>query len=173
MSNCEELLKNIYPKSVYQLRESLFDKLKAFDIEVEERDTLFNNFAVFDFDSICVNNSKLVDTKTKTWVGKHEPISVPITSNLLEEPVFICDTEPNSPLLAFVNSLERTWQRKNKLEMKLKFHDIATRIKGKLERVLSASTQRGDSYGMESNRKRLVDMGDDDEDGITVSTQFF
>ena len=34
MPKCEELVKNIYPKSVYQLRETLFDKLRAFNIEV-------------------------------------------------------------------------------------------------------------------------------------------
>ena len=76
MRKCEELVKNIYPKTVYQLRETLFDKLRAFDIEVADGDTLFNNFAVFDFGSICVLNSKLVETETTTWVGKQEPISV-------------------------------------------------------------------------------------------------
>ena len=84
MPKCEELVRNIYPKSVYQLRENLFDKLRAFDIEVADGDTLFNNFAIFHFESICVKNSKLVDTETTTWVGKHEPISVSITSNLLK-----------------------------------------------------------------------------------------
>ena len=76
MPKCEELVKNVYPKSVYQLRETLFDKLRAFDIQVADGDTLFNNFAVFDSESICVKNSKLVDTETTTWVGKYEPISV-------------------------------------------------------------------------------------------------
>ena len=94
MPKCEELVKNIYPKSVHQFWETLFDKLRAFDIEVVKGDMLFNNFAVFDFESICMKNCKLVDTETTTWVGKHEPISVSITSNLLEEPIFICDTEP-------------------------------------------------------------------------------
>ena len=135
MPKCEELVKNIYPKAVYQHRENLFDKLMAIDIEVAEGDTLFNNFAVFDFISICVKNSKIVDTETTTWVGKHEPISVSITSNLLEEPTFICDAEPYSLVSAFVNSVENLAE-KSKLEMKLKFHDVATRIKQKLERVL-------------------------------------
>ena len=101
MPKCEELVKNIYPKSTYQLRETLFHKLRAFDIEVAEGDTLLNNFAVFEFESICVKNSKLVDTETTTWVGKHEPISVPITSHLLEEPLFICDTERHSLVSTF------------------------------------------------------------------------
>ena len=33
MPKCEELVRNIYPKSIYQLRETLFDKLRAFDIK--------------------------------------------------------------------------------------------------------------------------------------------
>ena len=106
MPKREELVKNFYPKSVYQLREFLFDKLRAIVIEVPEGDTLFNNFAVFDFESICVRNSELVDTETTNWVGKQEPILLCITSNLLEEPTFICDTEPYSLISAFVNSAE-------------------------------------------------------------------
>ena len=66
LRKCEELPKKIYPKSVYQLQETPFDKLRAFDIEVAEGDTLFNIFAVFDFESICVKNSKLFDTEATT-----------------------------------------------------------------------------------------------------------
>ena len=172
MPKCEESVKNIYLKSVYQLRETLFDKLRAFDIEVADGDTLLNNFAVFDFESICVKSSKLVDTEATSWVGKHEPISVSITSNLLEEPIFICNSEPHSLVSAFVNSVE-SLAEKNKLEMNLKFHDIATRIKEKLERVLSAiNTKRRQLSNRKEPQERLVDMGDDDEDEISVSTQF-
>ena len=172
MPKCDELVKNIYPKSVYQLRETLFDKLTAFDIKVADGDTLFNIFAVFDFESICVKNSKLFDTETTTCVGKHEPISVSITSNLLKEPIFICNTEPHSLVSAFVNSVE-SLADKNKLEMNLIFHDIATRIKKKLERVLSAiNTKRRQLSNGNEPQERLVVMGDDDEDQINVSTQF-
>ena len=76
MPKCGQLVKNIYPKSVHELRGTPFDKLKAFDIKVVEGDTFFNNFAVFDFEPICVKNSIYVDTDTTTWVGKHGPISV-------------------------------------------------------------------------------------------------
>ena len=88
----------------------------------------YKSLTVFDFESVCVKNSKLVDTETTTWVGKHEPISVYITSNLLKESLFICNTEPYSLVSAFVNSVESLAEKK-KLEMDLKFHDVATRIK--------------------------------------------
>ena len=137
-----------------------------------EGDTLFNNFAVFDFEPFCVKNSKLVDTETITWVGKHEPISVYITSNLLEKLIFICNTEPHSPVSAFVNSLESLTE-KNKLEMNLKFHDTATRTKEKLERVLSdINTKKRQSSNGNEPQERLVGMVDDDEDEISVSAQF-
>ena len=57
---CSERVKHIYPKNVYQLRETLFDKLDSFDIQYTDDQKLFNNLAVFDFESICIpeKNSK-------------------------------------------------------------------------------------------------------------------
>ena len=51
---CSERVKHIYPKNVYQLRETLFDKLDLFDIQYTDDQKLFNNVAVFDFESICI-----------------------------------------------------------------------------------------------------------------------
>ena len=166
------MVKNIHPKSVDQLRKTLFDKLRAFDIKVAERDTLFNNFAVVNFESICVKNGKLVDTEATTWVCKHQAISRSITSTLLKKPIFIWDTEPHSLISAFVNSVE-SLAKKSKLEMNHKFHDIATRIKEKLERVLSAiNTKTRQLSNRNELQERSVDMGKDDEDEISVSAQF-
>ena len=49
---CSERVKHIYPKNVYQLRETLFDKLDSFDIQYTDDQKLFNNLAVFHFESI-------------------------------------------------------------------------------------------------------------------------
>ena len=56
---CSERVKHIYPKNVYQLRETLFDKLDSFNIQYTDDQKLFNR-AVFDFESMCIpkNNSK-------------------------------------------------------------------------------------------------------------------
>ena len=51
---CSELVKHIYPKNVYQLRETLFDKLDSFGIQYTDDQKLFTNLAVFDFESICI-----------------------------------------------------------------------------------------------------------------------
>ena len=51
---CSERVKHIYPKNVYQLRETLFDQLDSFDIQYTDDQKLFNNLAVFDFEPICI-----------------------------------------------------------------------------------------------------------------------
>ena len=83
---CSERVKHIYPKNVYQLRETLFDKLDSFSIQYTDDQKLFNNLAVFDFESICIPEEKFKNTKTTTWIGKHVPISVSISSNLITMP---------------------------------------------------------------------------------------
>ena len=61
----------------------------------------------------------------------------------------------------------------NILEMNFKSHDSATRIKEKMERVLSAiNTKKRQLSNGNEPQERLVDMGDDDEDEISVSAQF-
>ena len=57
---CIERVKHLYPKNVYQLRETLFDKLDSFNIQYTDDQKLFNNLAVFDLESICIpeKNSK-------------------------------------------------------------------------------------------------------------------
>ena len=143
--NCDELVRNIHPRSVYQLRETFLDKLKAFDMELTKDKLLFNNFAVFDFESICLKSSTTAATKTITWVGKHEPISVYMTSNLLEEPSFICDTETRSLVSSFVTSLENLAEEIN-LETGLMFLNIGTTNKEKFEPVTSTSNKKNQRF---------------------------
>ena len=45
-------MKDIYSKNVYELRETLFEKLEALSLPVSEDNKLFNNLAIFDFESI-------------------------------------------------------------------------------------------------------------------------
>ena len=63
---CSERVKHIYPKNVYQLRETLFDKLDPFDIQNTDDQKLFNNLAVFDFESMYVPEEKFKTTETTT-----------------------------------------------------------------------------------------------------------
>ena len=173
LPKCEELFRNNYPRSVYQLRETLFDKLKAFDIEVTEDKLHITNVAVFDFESICVKNSTIADTETTTWDDKHEPISVSVTSTLLEQPIFICDTEPQSLVFSFVISLKNL-ARKTTLEMGLKFTNIGTTIKEKLERITSTLNKRRRTFSptFHIDRDSAFDNEDEEVEEKDASTQF-
>ena len=59
-------MKHIYPKNVYELRETLFEKLEGFSLPVSEGNKLFNNLADFDLESICVPTEELKETQTTT-----------------------------------------------------------------------------------------------------------
>ena len=103
---CSERVKQIYPKNVYRLRETLFDKLDSFDIQYTDDRKLFNNLAVFDFESICIPEEKLKNTETTTWIGKHVPISVSISSNLIATPKFLCNSNPRDLVESFIDAVE-------------------------------------------------------------------
>ena len=89
---CSEHVKQIYPKNVYQLRETLFDQFDSFGIPYTDDQKLFTNLAVLDFESTCIPEKKFKNTKTTTWIGKHVPISVSISSNLIAKPIFLCNS---------------------------------------------------------------------------------
>ena len=73
LTTCSERVKNFCPRNVYQIRQTLFDKLDSFDIKSRSEQKLFKNLAVFDFESICVQEESFKNTKTTTWLGKHVP----------------------------------------------------------------------------------------------------
>ena len=71
LTTCSERVKNVYPMNVYQIRETLFDKPDSFAINYTSEQKLFKNLAIFDFESICVQEETFRDTNTTTWIGKH------------------------------------------------------------------------------------------------------
>ena len=54
LTTCSKRVKNVYPRNVYQIRETLFDKLDSFGINYTSEQKLFKNLAIFDFESIFV-----------------------------------------------------------------------------------------------------------------------
>ena len=68
--------------SLYTLRGTLFEKLEGFNIPVLKDNKLFDNQAIFDFETKCVQTHELKATQTTTWIGKHVPIAVSSSSNL-------------------------------------------------------------------------------------------
>ena len=133
---CKERVKNIYPRGAYSLRETLFEKLDNFSIIYPEDYTLFRNFVVFDFEAICVQSVEANNTLTTSWIGTHVPVSLSISSNLLDEPVFLCENDPNRLIISFVAQLE-TLAAKNKADLKPKFLAVEAEIKTRLSDVSS------------------------------------
>ena len=165
LTTSSEQVKNIYPRNVYQIRETLFDKLDSFGIKYISEQKLSKNLAILDFESICVQEEIFRDTNITTWIGKHVPISVSISSNILEEPIFLCNSDPHHLVASFIEALENlASQRKTK--MKSLFLDIKTAIKIKLGCILEKLTQR-------HNRREQADLDDCDNEiyALTQSLQ--
>ena len=86
---CKKRERHVYPENSYTLRETIFEKLDGFNIPYTEDQKLISNDAVFDLGSICVPTEEVKATETTTWIGKHVPISVSISSNLQDDLVFL------------------------------------------------------------------------------------
>ena len=125
---CTDRVKHIYAKTVYELRETFFEKLDAFNIPYRNEQKLFRNLAIFDFESICVKEESYKQTETTTWIGKHVPISVSKSSNLIPEPIFLCNTNPHHLISSFITALEGL-ATQSKAQMKLNFIEVETAIK--------------------------------------------
>ena len=65
-----ERVKTLYPRIVYRIRETLFDKLDSLGINYTSEQKLFKNLAILDFESICIqeetfrNTIKTLDRRT-------------------------------------------------------------------------------------------------------------
>ena len=134
-------MRHIYPENVYTLRDTLFEKLEVFDIPVSKDNTLFNNLAIFDFKSICVPSDELKATQTTTWIGKHVPISVSLSSNMIDEPVFLYKKDPQKLFIDFVIKLELLAE-KSKLEMRTKFQDVERVVNERISKIFQELNER-------------------------------
>ena len=139
---CSDRVKHIYPKNVYELRETFFEKLDAFNIPYRSEQKLFKNLAIFDFESICVKEANSYkQTETTTWIGKHVPISDSISSNLIPDPIFLCNANPHHLILSFFIALGGLATQR-KAQMKLNFIEVETAIKIKLCAILEQLNRR-------------------------------
>ena len=163
---CSDRVNHIYPKNVYELRETLFEKLDAFNIPFENEQKLFMNLAIFEFASICVEEDSYKQTETTAWIGKHVPLSDSFSSNLIPEPIFLCNATPHNLILSFITAREGL-ATQSKAQMKLIFIEVETAIKMKLCTVLEQLNQR---------QNRVSNFVDDciveEEEEKDLSTQF-
>ena len=150
MVTCSDRVKHIYPKNVYKLRETLFEKLDAFNIPYRNEQKLFKNLAIFDFESICVKENSYKQTDNTTRIGKHVPILVSISSNLIPEPIFLCNANRHHLISSFITALEGL-ATQSQAQMKLNFIEVETAIKIKLCTILEQLNQRRNQAERVSN----------------------
>ena len=108
-------------------------------MEYTNAQTLFKNLAIFDFESICVQEESFKDTVTTKWIGKHIPISVSISTNLVKEPIFLCNSDPHHLVSSFIGALGNL-ALQSKTILKSLFFEIETRTKFKLGSILEKLT---------------------------------
>ena len=126
--------------------------------------------AVFDFESICVKEKTYEETETTKWIGKHVPISVPISSNLILEPIILCNSDLRHLVSSFVSALEGL-ATESKAQMKLRFIELETSIKINFSSIVEQLKQR------QSQTERVNDYDNDEYFNDTaeekeLSTQF-
>ena len=134
---CSERVKHIHPKNVYQLRETLFDKLDSIDIQYTEEQKLFKNLDILDFESICIPEEKFKNTERTTWIGKQVPISTSISSKQKAMPIILRNSNPRDLVESIIDTVE-ILATQCKGEMKLSFLEVETAIKGKVTRTLES-----------------------------------
>ena len=164
LTKCSEQVKNVYPRNLYQTQETLFDKLDCFGIEYTNEPTLFKNIAIFDFESICVRKESFEDLEITKWIRNHIPILVSISSNIVKETIFLCNSDFHHLVTSFFGALEKL-NFQSKTKTKNLFFDIKTTIKIKLGSIFEKFTQR-------HNRKEEADLDECDNETCT-STKFF
>ena len=96
---------------------------------------------MFHFESFCVQEDKFRDTDTATKIGKHIPISGSILSYLIEQPIFLCTFVLEALVESFVDALGWFATQSN-AQMKLKFLEVETIVKCKLNQSFCSFKQR-------------------------------
>ena len=143
-------MKQYYPERVFELRETLFDKLDAFKIPYKQWN-LFRNILVFVFESIWVKEENLYKgTETTKWITEHVPISVSISTKVIHETISLCKTDPNHLFSLFFTALGRL-ATPGETQMIFNFTEVETAIKiklcGKLEQQPKTQRSRkGDRF---------------------------
>ena len=165
LNTCSDRVKNVCPRN-YIKCEKLSLASWTLGIKYTSEQKLFKKLAIFDIESICVQKETFRDTNT-TWIGKHVPISESISSNLVEEPVFLCNSDLSHLVASFIGAFENLASQ-GKVKLKNLILEIEATVKVKLGNILEKLTQR-------HNRREHArfDISQDDCDNeICASTQF-
>ena len=147
----------------------MFENLEGFNLPVSEDNKLFNNLTIFNFESICVPTEELKDKQTTTWIGKHVPISVFISSTLIDEPIFLYNKDQQNLIIDFVTNLELLAEQ-SKLEMRKKLQKVEVAVNERMKKIFDQLNERGKIYS--SNYFEYEDECIEDSEEADMSTQF-
>ena len=162
---CDDRIKHKYPKSVYALKRTIFERMEDCGIAVPETLRLCDSFAVFDFESITVPDKCMKNTEYTTWIGKHVPISVSISSTYEDEPKFFCEKDPKVLVAKFIDYLVEL-STLNSEKMRLKLQSYFDQLENQYDSVLNQLPQKDDTMDSESGNTQsfIDDAADDDND---------
>ena len=148
---------------------TLFYKLDSFDIQYTDDQKLFNDLGVFHLDSICIPEEKFKITEMITWIGKHVPIWVSTSSNLIAIPKIFCNSIYPDLVESFIDAVDGLATQR-KAQMKLKFLEVEAANKSMLSRTLESPNERrcGNQRVFEFNDHCFEDYNEEKD----ASTQF-
>ena len=92
------------------------------------------------FESIFVRNETIKRTNTTTWKGEKVPISVTISSNVVEEPIVLRNYKFHHLLACFVEALEKLASQ-SEAKVTNFFLDIEVTVRVKLGSILEKLNQ--------------------------------
>ena len=103
---CTNKTKYVYPGGFHRLRESIFEELDKYGIDVPSEERTFPWFICYDFEAIL---QKVDDKPTGNlaWTHQHVPISVSLCCNVEshQDPVCLVDPDPNQLVKRMVSTM--------------------------------------------------------------------
>ena len=109
-----------------------------------------------------MQEESLKDTATTKWIRKQIPISVSISPNLVEQPIFLCNADLHYIVACFRTVLQNLASH-CKVQMKTLFFAIETAIKIRNDETLETLNQRQNRRGQvfEAEDVCFQEYGDD------------
>ena len=168
MTTVEERVKHVFQTNEYQLRETLFDEQLLFNIQYSDDQKFFKKMAIFDFELIYVQKDEFRNTGTTTWIVKHFPITVSISSNPIKQPIFLCISNPGASVESFVDAFDGL-ALQSKAQRKSKCLEIESSLKNQLNWIFSSLNQ------LHCRKEAVLEFEDEcieEEEKQNVSTPF-
>ena len=137
----QKKLNIFFQKTCRNCEKHCLHKPDSFNIRYSDDWKLFKNRAIFEFESICVQEDKVRDTILQLGMVSTSPISGSITCNSIEQSIFSCNSNPGALVESFVDALEAL-ATQSKTQMKLIFLETETSVKNRLNQFFSALNQR-------------------------------